>query len=278
LKLRIVDTAIIVTATAFLTIGCSSSDKSEEKAPPPKKMMDKSSDVTVKVVKKTHDTPHWGYDGLFGPALWGNLDPSFSTCKDGKSQSPIDLVYKKPTSTQKIEFLYEEGPLAIADTGHNLLATGTKGSLVSVAGDTYNLVQLHIHSPAEHTLSGKSFDAAIHFLHKNSAGQILMSSVLINEGTANPVFDQIIKNVPTTKKKVEKSGVNFNPKNLLPAIHTHYDYVGSLSHPPCTEGVRWIVLNTPITVSKEQLAKLKGYYQNNSRPIQPLNGRTVTNY
>ncbi|MEZ4873557.1 MAG: carbonic anhydrase family protein [Bdellovibrionales bacterium] len=201
---------LAITFVGGALTACSSKKKKEEK-PAPKIQMaqEEKADISVKVVEKAkNEAPHWGYDGLFGPNLWGNLDPAFSACKDGVSQSPIDLVFKRPTSTENVDIMYKSGPLAIADTGHSLLATGTKGSIISIGGDIYNLVQLHFHTPSEHTLSGKQYAAELHFVHKNQAGQLLYLSVLFNEGPPNPVVDQIVKNVPTTKRS-QKSRSRF---------------------------------------------------------------------
>ncbi len=237
-------------------------------------------------VAATEDTEHpkselhqvWGYSGVIGPDVWSKLDPTFKTCSTGKRQSPIDLKWTKPKKGS-IETDYKSGPISLKDTGHTLQVNFKGGNTVNIRGETYELVHADFHSGSEHTISGNSLPMEAHLTHRNAKGQLAVLGVIIIEGKANPAIEALWSRWPSAKgKDVEFADAAFNPQSLLPDIKTHYNYVGSLTTPPCTEGVNWNVFNTPIEISKAQLLAFRKYYPDNSRPVQELNGRKVTNY
>jgi carbonic anhydrase len=223
--------------------------------------------------------PIWGYSGVIGPDMWSKLDPSFNLCKTGKRQSPIDLRWSKPKKGGDIEFNYKSSRPTLIDNGHTLEVRFPAGSIVNVRGKTYELVQMHFHSGSEHNLSGNSLPMEAHFVHKNEKGELAVIGVIVIEGHANALIQQLWEHWPQKKgQEVDIAGLEFNPESLIPHVHTYYAYDGSLTVPPCTEGVSWNVFNTPLEISKEQLLAFREHYSVNNRPIQPLNGRKVTNY
>lgn len=221
----------------------------------------------------------WGYDGMLGPNFWSSIDGKYGTCKSGKSQSPIDLVWKRPTKKGSLKVDYKQGKFGVIDNGHTIQVNVPIGSQMTIAGHTYQLKSFHFHSSSEHTLSGNQLAMEVHFVHQDEKGLMAVVSAFIIEGADNPILGEIFNNKPS-EKNVEKvvENMTFNPAHILPKIQTYYQYTGSLTTPPCTEGVNWVVLNTPVTVSKEQLLQFRKHYPKNFRPTQPLNGRKVTNF
>lgn len=223
--------------------------------------------------------PHWSYEGHGGPEHWGTLDPKWVTCSEGKTQSPVDLKWSKSKGDGKIEFSYQGSPLKLIDNGHTLQVNFEPGSKVNLRGQTYELVQMHFHTTSEHTFSGKSYPLELHFVHKNAEGKLAVVGVMFEVGAAHPGIQALWDQWPT-EKGAEKvvSGVQVNPQDFLPSRSSHYHYWGSLTTPPCSEGVNWNVLNTPLQISKEQLARFTKTYAHNSRPVQPLFGRKPANF
>ncbi len=227
---------------------------------------------------KGHAEVHWGYEGAGGPEHWGDLKPEFATCKDGKSQSPIDIETSKVVKAElpAIEFHYQEAPLSVVNNGHTIKVNYPAGSSIKVGEVTYELLQFHFHTPSEHTIDGKPFAMVAHLVHKSADGGLGVVGVLMKEGASNPAIETIWKVMPKQAgEKVESSEITINASAILPENHSYYNYSGSLTTPPCTEGVNWMVLQTPIEVSKEQVAALAALFKNNARPVQPLNGREV---
>lgn len=222
---------------------------------------------------------HWGYEGDLGPEHWGDLRDDYKTCKTGKLQSPIDLKFSKPKPGRRIEFDYVNSPLKVIDNGQTIKVSFGPGNRLFVMGKQYELVHLEFHSSSEHTLSGNSLPMEAHLVHRNELGQLAIVGMMLIEGRKNPLIDKIWTHIPEHKNAERMvPGETINAEDILPKVFTHYFYVGSLTTPPCTEGVRWYVLNTPIELSREQILEFRKHYSHNNRPIQPLNGRSVTNY
>ncbi len=269
---------LIVISLLTLIVSCSSKNKKKSATLPGTKAQQKAPKKMLSPKSPNKLTTHWSYEGLFGPELWGNLSPEYAACKNGKSQSPINLIWRKPNEKRTLQFKYMDEPLTTSDTGHSVKVHFASQQLASISSSIYSLQQLHFHSPSEHTISGKHYPAEIHFVHKNSSGAIAVIAVMISQGNSNPHLDTILKSIPSQKNKINSTKLKLNPGQLLPPIMTHYSYKGSLTTPPCTEGVLWSILNTPITASAQQIKKLKSFYKTNNRPVQRLHGRTSTNY
>ena len=218
-----------------------------------------------------HAAPHWGYEGEMGPEKWGK---EFPTCAAGKSQSPLDIKGPFVKSRMVISADYKEGPLKMLNNGHTIQVVASPGSKMRIDGIAYELLQFHFHRPSEEKIDGKPMAMVAHFVHKNAEGKLAVLGVLLKEGNENPGIKTLWSNLPKEEKvEYAPEGVNFNPGNLLPREFDFYSYEGSLTTPPCTEGVRFFILKTAINIAKEQVQAFP--YKMNARPVQPLNGREL---
>jgi carbonic anhydrase len=222
-----------------------------------------------------HHAPHWSYEGATGPEHWGDLNPEYSTCKIGQTQSPIDITNAVKADLPAIEFHYSASPLKIVDNGHTVQVNYAPGSYIVVGGKQYNLVQFHFHHPSEEEINGTRSDLVIHLVHKSADGQLAVVGVLFNKGAANPAIETMVNHLPTVKNQEVSAEAKIKAEDLLPSTRNYYTFSGSLTTPPCTEGVRWFVLQTSSTLSSAALEKLAKLYPNNARPVQPLHGRVV---
>ncbi|HTQ97645.1 MAG TPA: carbonic anhydrase family protein [Candidatus Acidoferrum sp.] len=221
--------------------------------------------------------PHWSYEGDAGPKAWGTLDSSYSACAMGHSQSPINITSSKKADLPKLEFDYKTTPLNIIDNGHSIQVNYAQGSLLKIGDKTYSLKQFHFHHPSEEHVHGREYDMVAHLVHQDSSGHLAVVAVFLTKGTAaNAIIDTVWKNIPGEKEKaVDVPGESINVKDLLPDDHGYYTFSGSLTTPPCSEGVTWYVLKTPVEVSAAELGKFAKLYPKDARPIQPLYGREV---
>jgi carbonic anhydrase len=219
---------------------------------------------------------HWSYSGDHGPSHWGDLEPDYATCSAGKHQSPIDVKgAKKDASLEPIQFDYKPVPLKVINNGHTIQINYDSGSSVTVGGETYPLIQFHFHKPSEEEITGTKYDMVIHLVHK-LRDRLLVVGVLVKSGAENPMIKTLWANLPATEgKESEVAGVTINAADLLPAARNYYTFDGSLTTPPCTEGVHWYVIKTPIHFSAAQVTAFGKIYPMNARPIQPSNGREI---
>ena len=219
---------------------------------------------------------HWGYGAEHGPQHWAEMNPGYEACGIGKAQSPIDIRGAVPTRLDAIEFDYHPAPLHIIDNGHTVQVNYEPGSSISVGGKRYELQQFHFHKPSEERIKGKRYPMVAHLVHKNAEGELAVVAVLLKEGAQNPVVRTLWSDVPKEKEKERvMEQVKINAAGLLPKNHKYYTFAGSLTTPPCSEGVTWFVLTMPKEISKEQVAHFGKIYSANARPTQPLNGRTI---
>ena len=220
--------------------------------------------------------PHWGYSGAEGPSHWAGLDPSFATCKTGKRQSPIDIKgAKKDSSLAPVQINYKSSPLKIVDNGHTIRVNVAPGSSITVNGTAYTLTQFHFHRPSEEEIAGKKYAMVIHLVNERAGGAAVIA-LLVKTGAENPTVQKIWDNLPKEKdKENEVTGVSINAADLLPADQNYYNFDGSLTTPPCSEGVKWFVMKTPIEMSAAQIAAFAKLYPMNARPIQPTDGREI---
>ena len=219
----------------------------------------------------------WSYEGATGPEHWGDLKSEFAACLAGKEQSPVDIgqVDIKPGTLPEIQFHYKDTPLDLVNTGHSIQVNDAAGSFMDVGGERYQLRQLHFHHPSEERIDGQSFDMVIHLVHANSKGDLAVVAVLVRIGAANETFGKIESSFPETPSERKPPGVQINPSGLLPPKASYYTFRGSLTTPPCTEGVTWFVLKTPITISADQVKAFAAIFPHNARPIQPLGSRII---
>jgi len=218
----------------------------------------------------------WRYDGETGPDNWGKLRPDWRLCAEGARQSPIDLRDGVAVDLEPVKFDYRETRFRISDTGNTLRVTVGDGMGIELRGQRYTLDSFTIHRPSEVRIGGQASDMSVQFLHRDFDGRVAIVSVLLERGTQpNPLLQAVLNNLPLEK------GSNYMPTAMvdlgafLPASPAHYLYLGSLSTPPCTEGVSWVVLKQPMPVSDEQIALFSRLYPRNIRPLQPSNGRLL---
>jgi len=234
----------------------------------------------------TTANPEWHYEGDEGPAHWGTISPTFASCQSGRAQSPIDIVASArrdasdaivlkfaPTS---LRIVHQEHVADAINNGHTIQVNYSEGDTLTVGGRAYQLVQYHFHAPSEHTVNGTRFPMEMHLVHTNAEGQLAVIGVLITEGAHNVAFDPIWTNLPVTKGvEHHLEHVTVDVDALLPQGRTTYRYEGSLTTPPCSEGVQWFVMTTPIALSKAQIGAFTALFHGNNRPVQPLLGRSV---
>jgi len=218
---------------------------------------------------------HWSYGKHGGPSEWGGLDHAFASCQVGKVQSPIDIRAAKAADLPPIKFDYKPAPLKLIDNGHTIQVNYPPGSSIDVGGTRYELVQFHFHKPSEEKIDGKAHAMVAHLVHKGGDGALAVVAVLLDKGQDNPVLRAIWSNLPKEKEKEVAASATIDAAALLPADKGYYTFPGSLTTPPCSEGVRWFVLKTPMTLAASELTAFAKLYPMNARPTQPLNGRAV---
>lgn len=215
---------------------------------------------------------HWDYEGEMGPENWGK---EFPMCARGRSQSPLDIrgPFEKTKSTVLPD--YKNGPLRIINNGHTIQVNVPEGSKLRIDSMPYDLVQFHFHRPSEEWVDGKPSAMVAHFVHKNKEGKLAVLGVLLKEGNENPGIKLLWEHAPKKEgPELTVEGVNFNPGNLLPRELEFWSYDGSLTTPPCTEGVKFFILKDQVNISREQVAQFP--FKRNARPVQPLNGRQIS--
>lgn len=219
---------------------------------------------------------HWGYGGEGAPANWHKLDPKFAVCASGKNQSPIDLGGFIKAELAPLKVAYQAGASEIVNNGHTVQVNYAPGSTLVVDDRTFELKQFHFHSPSENRINGKQFPLEGHLVHADKEGNLAVIAVMFEEGAANAALSNLWSKMPATSGAKGTLPAGMSATSLLPASREYFRFNGSLTTPPCTEGVRWLVMKSPITASKaqvEQFSKTLGFP--NNRPIQPVNARPV---
>jgi carbonic anhydrase len=220
--------------------------------------------------------PHWSYDGESGPTHWADLDPAWAVCAVGKRQSPIDIVQVVAPHVDDLSFDYQPSPLDLVNNGHTVQVNYEAGSHLIVRGVSYDLVQFHFHAHSEHRLAGHFAPLEVHLVHRNASGALAVIGVLIEEGTENSALESVFANLPKQSGgTLHLDQSSFDATELLPEAFESFHYDGSLTTPPCSEGVNWHVLAAPIQASTAQIAKFTALYANDARPLQALEDRPV---
>ncbi len=220
---------------------------------------------------------HWGYTGSEGPQYWGDLSSKYELCKAGHNQAPVNIKDTVEASLNPIVFHYQESSLDMVDNGHTIQTNYAPGSSIVLNGHEYNLLQFHFHTPSENAVNGDLFPMEAHLVHSDKDGNLAVVALLFKEGAPNPVLDKLWPYMPEkVGQTVKMEDVKFNIADLLPADRDYYYFNGSLTTPPCTQGVAWMVLKEPVTVSKAQIARFHNVIGfDNNRPLQPQNARPV---
>jgi carbonic anhydrase len=223
-----------------------------------------------------HAAPHWSYAGSTGPQHWGDLESDYSACKTGTRQSPIDISKAAPTDLPALEFEYHDVPLTILNNGHTIQINYAPGSFVRIDGHRYQLVQFHFHHPSEEKIGDHVYDMVAHLVHKDAEGHLAVVAVLLTKGQANPLVQRLWDHLPRQVAQEDTlPELRVNAADLLPKHRGYFEFDGSLTTPPCTEGVRWVVLKEPQEISPTEIATFGKLFHNNARPTQPSNGRVV---
>ena len=218
--------------------------------------------------------PHWTYAGEGGPTDWGALSPEYSACSAGSNQSPINLSAGPTVNSTALSFNYQPSSLTVINNGHTIQANVPPGNSIAVDGKTFGLLQFHFHAPSEHTIDESYYPLEMHLVHANTEGNLAVVGVLFADGPADAALAPVWAQLPHT---TADQGVaeNFNLAAVLPASHQLYRYSGSLTTPPCSEGVRWMVMQTPRRVSAEQVHAFSALVGPNNRPVQSTGAREV---
>ncbi|HHL35460.1 MAG TPA: carbonic anhydrase family protein [Desulfobulbaceae bacterium] len=219
---------------------------------------------------------HWSYTGEVAPAHWSELDPAYEMCAKGMNQSPINLTGFVEADLAPITFHYTGLATEVVNNGHTIQANYTAGSTIEVAGKIFQLKQFHFHSPSENTINGESFPLEAHFVHVAEDGSLAVVGVLFQIGEENEALARLWKQMP--RKAGEKTAMasQVRAQDLMPEDRDYYRYNGSLTTPPCTEGVLWLVMKQPLTISKAQVDEfIHVMHHYNNRPVQPVHARPV---
>ncbi|WP_028104634.1 carbonic anhydrase [Pseudoduganella violaceinigra] len=218
---------------------------------------------------------HWSYEGESGPANWSRINSDWAKCASGTRQSPIDIRDGMKVDLEQIAFDYRPSGFNVTDNGHTVQVMVGPGNYLSVAGRTYELQQFHFHRPAEERVNGKGFEMVVHLVHKDPEGKLAVLALLLERGKPQPTIQTVWNNLPLEKGDTATPTIVLDPNDLLPQRRDYYTFMGSLTTPPCTEGVLWLVMKEPVQASPAQLALFSRLYPFNARPIQASSGRMI---
>ncbi|GAB1621248.1 carbonic anhydrase family protein [Agarivorans albus] len=219
---------------------------------------------------------HWGYSGHQGPEHWGELAPEFSLCASGKNQSPINIAGTTKGELPTLALSYKAAGSEVINNGHTIQVNYQPGSNISLAGHSFELKQFHFHSPSENTLKGKSFPLEAHFVHADEDGHLAVVAVMFEQGDENQELAKAWAQMP---KHAGEQAALLDPVDglaLWPKSHEYYRFNGSLTTPPCSEGVTWLVLKKPVSASEQQIRDFTAVMKHpNNRPVQAVNARVI---
>lgn len=216
---------------------------------------------------------HWGYEGEIGPDRWGGLDPSFAVCDTGMRQSPVDLTGSGEGAGGGLEIRWRATDAEVVDNGHTIQINLAEGSAITLEGRSFSLVQFHFHLPSEHTVDGASSAMEVHFVHAAEEGDLAVIGVFMDAGGAHAAIQSIWDAIPGDGSAAALGALD--PSPLLPDGRSYFRYAGSLTTPPCSEIVSWVVMTETMFVSQAQVDAFAALYPMNARPVQPLHDRSI---
>lgn len=237
------------------------------------------------VAIETENEVHWGYEGETGPEHWADLSPDFAQCRAGAEQSPIDLRDATPVEgialerrlgTEVLTLEQRARVMDLVDNGHTIQITNDVPMALDIGEERFELVQYHFHAPSEHTIDGMHSPLEVHFVHKSASGELAVVGVLVEEGEPDPIWEPVISALPSgpgDSRHVED--LELDMSQLRPLPQRYYRYQGSLTTPPCSEVVQWIVMAVKRQVSPEQMRAVVSRLHDNNRPVQPLGVRQI---
>lgn len=234
--------------------------------------------ISMHSLQAAEQGAHWSYQGDDGPEHWGELSEQYKLCREGKNQSPVNLVADFRVDLPELVFEYHGTPVHETNNGHTILLRVTPGSYLDVPerNQRYQLIQGHFHSPSEHTFDGKHFAMEIHLVHSNEEGRLAVVGLMIEEGEENAMLNRIWTFMPEQVGESTQSPLTVFEAGVMPPTRNYFSYAGSLTTPPCTEGITWVVLRDPLTASAEQIDRFKERVgPSTNRPTQPKNARTI---
>ena len=217
----------------------------------------------------------WDYAGSAGPSSWAQMSADYAKCASGARQSPIDIRDGIKVDLDPVQFDYKASAFRVVDTGHTVHVNVDAGSSIEVMGRHYALTGFDFHHPAEERIDGKSFEMSVHLIHRDLEGRLAVVAILFERGAAQPVVQSIWNNLPLERGDEVAAKASLNLNDLLPTVRGYYTYMGSMTTPPCTEGVLWMVMKAPMPVSPEQIAIFARLYPMNARPVQSAAGRLI---
>lgn len=219
--------------------------------------------------------PHWAYQGPAGPQTWGGLKAEFALCGNGQRQSPIDIRGGLAVDLDPVKFNYTDSRFGVIDNGHTVQANIAPGNSIEIGGKRYELVQFHFHRPSEERIDGRQFEMSVHLVHKDDMGKLAVVGLVVEKGPVQPAVQKVWNNLPLEKGEESAARVPLNLEDMLPGDRRYFTYMGSLTTPPCSEDVRWIVMRQPVTLSPDQIELFARMYPMNARPIQQVAGRRI---
>lgn len=222
-----------------------------------------------------HHGTHWSYEGELGPRNWGKINPDWVKCSSGTRQSPIDIRDGMKVDLEQINFDYRPSGFNVTDNGHTIQVGISGGNFITIMGRTYELMQFHFHRPSEERINGRGFEMVAHLVHKDSEGKIAVVAILIERGKPQSLIQMIWNNLPLEKNETNSPPTVLDMNDLLPTRRDYFTFMGSLTTPPCSEGVLWMVMKEPVQASGAQLALFSRLYPMNARPIQSNSGRVI---
>jgi len=218
---------------------------------------------------------HWSYEGGTGPEKWGSLDAANGICATGSQESPVDIAGSITAQLPPLEIGWRKRPDTIVNNGHTIQLNCPEGGTLKVGARDYGLTQFHFHHPSEHLVDGKRFAMEAHFVHAAADTGLAVVGVLIAPGTANAVFNKIVSTMPGEEGQTVPAGPDIDPNALLPDRRAYYRYEGSLTTPPCSEMVDWLVLADRVEVAEADIARFAKLYPMNARPVQNRHRRFI---
>jgi carbonic anhydrase len=219
--------------------------------------------------------PHWGYVGEGAPERWAELSPENRQCAIGTRQSPIDIREGIRVDLEKINFDYRPSGFSVLDNGHTIQVNVAPGNALQVMGRRFELLQFHFHRPSEERINGRQYDMDAHLVHKDADGKLAVVAVLLERGRDQPLIQTIWNNLPLEKGQALTAPGLLDLNQLLPEDRSYFTYMGSLTTPPCSEGVLWMVMRMPVQMSANQISIFSRLYPMNARPIQAGSGRLI---
>ena len=218
----------------------------------------------------------WSYEGTTGPLNWGKLAPGYVMCEIGHNQAPINIEGALHTSVKPLHPVYAAGSKDVVNNGHTIQVDFAAGNTLAIDNTMFSLQQMHFHAPSENQIAGQSFPMEAHFVHADAQGNLLVVALMFREGEPNSALNKVWAAMPPNAGPARPLPSAVTPLAFMPKALSYYRFSGSLTTPPCSEGVRWLVLKTPVSASKAQIEAFEHTItHHNNRPVQPLNGRVV---